>query len=57
MYTYEMFVNNDKVGAKKQEIEFEKVAKNYPYVSDIEAERELIEFANNLYKIKNLEPE
>lgn len=57
MYTYEMFVNNDKVGAKKQEIEFEKVAKNYPYVSDIEAERELIEFVNNLYKIKNLEPE
>lgn len=54
MYAYEMFVNHDKDAASKELEKFEQVAKNYPYAGEIEAERELIEFIDNMAVIKNV---
>ena len=55
MYAYEVFVNKDKEAAKKALDDFEKTAKYYPNETEIEGERELIKFIDNLAVIKNVE--
>ncbi|NLJ90818.1 MAG: hypothetical protein GX323_07945 [Clostridiales bacterium] len=54
MYAYEVFVNNNKEAAKKELEAFNKLAKNYPYAGDLESERELIKFINDLALVKNI---
>ncbi len=54
MYAFEIFVNQDKSSAKKELEQFEKVAKNYPFTEEVESEREMIKFIDNLAVIKNV---
>lgn len=42
LYAYELLINKDEKAAKEQREAFEKVAKDYPYTAEIEAERELL---------------
>lgn len=44
LYAYELLAKHNQEGANKQMIDFEKVAKSYPYRSIVEAERELLEW-------------
>ncbi len=44
-YLYSLLCENDKEKAEKIKLDFEKSARKYPYVSDIESERELIAIA------------
>lgn len=45
-YAYALLYEKDKEKAKKIMEQFEKIAKTYPYASEIDAERELIEIAD-----------
>lgn len=54
-YAYEIFVNHDSKAAKSELEQFEKATKSYPFPGIIEAERELIEFIDNLAVVKNIE--
>ena len=54
MYAYEIFVNNDRQRAKEELEAFNKNAKNYPYSGDVESEREIIKFIDDLAIIKNI---
>lgn len=54
MYAYEIFVNNDRQRAKEELEAFNKIAKNYPYSGDVESEREIIKFIDDLAIIKNI---
>ena len=47
-YVYSLLALKDETSAKKARALFEKVAKTYPYPSDIQSERELIEIADNI---------
>ena len=47
-YVYSLLVLKDVDKAKEARASFEKAAKTYPYPSDIQSERELIEIADNL---------
>ena len=47
-YVYSLLALKDETSAKKARALFEKVAKTYPYPSDIQSERELIEIVDNL---------
>lgn len=49
-YVYALLYEKDEEKAKTLLEQFEKVAKNYPYESDIESERELMEIAKNKAK-------
>ena len=49
-YVYALFVQNNLSKAESLKAQFEKVAKTYPYESDIQSEKELIEFAEKLVK-------
>ncbi len=53
MYAYEIFVNNDLISAKKELKQFNKTANNFPFTGDVESEREIIEFIDNLAVVKN----
>lgn len=46
-YTLALLADRDTVKAEKIMIEFEKVAKNYPYPQDIESERDLMRIAES----------
>lgn len=52
-YTYELMANQDAVTAKAILMQFEKIAKSFPYKGEITKERELIEYAKNCYRKKN----
>lgn len=54
MYGYEIFVNHDRSSAKAELERFEQVAEDYPFKSEVEAEREMIKFIDNLAVIKNV---
>ena len=47
-YVYSLLALKDEIKAKKARALFEKVAKTYPYPSDIQSDRELIEIADNI---------
>lgn len=47
-YVYSLLAQKDETKAKEARALFQKVAKTYPYPSDIQSERELIEIADNL---------
>lgn len=47
-YVYSLLALKDAVKAKEARNLFDKVAKTYPYPSDIQSERELIEIADNI---------
>ena len=47
-YVYSLLTQKDETKAKEARALFEKVAKTYPYPSDIQSERELIEIADNI---------
>ena len=47
-YVYSLLVLKDVDKAKEARASFEKAAKTYPYPSDIQSERELIEIADNI---------
>lgn len=51
MYAYELLVKHNSEEAKKQLAAFEKTAKTYPYSSEIEGERELLELINEKAKL------
>lgn len=44
-YAYALLYERDAAKAEKIKLQFEKAVKSYPYASDIESERELLEFA------------
>ena len=46
LYAYELLVKKDIEQAQKQLREFEKATKTYPYIAEIEGERELISLIN-----------
>lgn len=48
-YTYELLANENEIAANKILDKFEKVAKTYPHACEIAGERELIEYAKQLY--------
>ena len=48
-YAYALFVENDEKKAEKKLEFFEKAMKKYPYESDIQSERELMEYAREKY--------
>lgn len=49
-YAYALIVEKENDRAEEFKALFEKVAKNYPYQSDIESERELIEIVDKVYE-------
>ena len=49
-YAYELLSNNDEPSANKKLELFNKISKNHPYDVDIESEKELIDYAYNIYK-------
>lgn len=49
-YAYAILYEKDKEKAKKLMEQFEKIAKTYPYASEIEAERELIAIVDGIIK-------
>ncbi len=49
-YAYELLSNNDEISANKKLEFFNKISKNHPYDVDIESEKELIDYAYNMYK-------
>ena len=49
-YVYELLNNRDEKAAELALEKFEKAAKNYPYSTDAESERELIEYARQRYE-------
>ena len=49
-YVYELLYNNDKETADKHRKDFDKLAKNYPYKTDLENDKELMEFALKKYE-------
>lgn len=56
IYAYEVLINNDSDKAIQGLDEFKSnvdIIKTYPYIGEIEAERELIEFIDNLAVVKN----
>lgn len=52
-YTYMLLHEGNMEQAKKLKLEFEKVSKTYPYQSDIQSERELMEMAENKFDMQN----
>lgn len=48
-YTYALLYDRDLEKAEKVRLLFEKSAKTYPYASDIESERELMQIAQGIY--------
>lgn len=50
-YAYALLLENDITKAEKIKQQFEKCAVSYPYTSDIESERELINIADERYKM------
>ena len=44
-YTYELLVQKNEESATEKKKYFERIAKTYPYASDVQAERELLEIA------------
>ena len=54
MYAFEIFVNNDEISAIKELKQFNKIANNFPFTGDVESEREIIEFIDNLAVVKNV---
>ncbi|MHC1749329.1 MAG: M50 family metallopeptidase [Cellulosilyticaceae bacterium] len=55
MYAYELIVENNQQAAQKHLIAFEKAAKNYPYASEVESERDLLTLIKNLKNDKQCE--
>lgn len=49
MYAYELLVNKNEQEAQKRLVEFEKVAKTYPYSVEVDGEREVIDFIKKKY--------
>ena len=49
-YAYSLLYLNDVKKAAKLKKQFEKRAKTYPYITDIESERELLEIVDVLIK-------
>lgn len=47
LYAYEMLVTKNAKEAEKKLADFETVAKTYPYRSEVESEREILEIINN----------
>ena len=49
-YACALLLENDSIKAEKIKQQFEKCVVSYPYTSDIESERELINIAEEYYK-------
>ena len=49
-YVYTLLCEKDDAKAEKAKAQFEKCAKTYPYQSDVQSERELMEIAETLYR-------
>lgn len=56
LYAYELLFNQDRAAADKQLVLFEKVAKNYPVLSEVDREREMLKFINSLDNIRGDKP-
>lgn len=52
-YVYELLYNGDKEKADKHRKDFDKLAKNYPYKTDLENDIELMEIALKKYESEN----
>ncbi|MBR3833073.1 MAG: M50 family metallopeptidase [Lachnospiraceae bacterium] len=50
-YVYELLYNGDKEKADKHRKDFDKLAKNYPYKTDLENDIELMECALKMYEV------
>lgn len=51
LYAYELLLKKDEQAAEKHLKSFEKVSKSYPYICEIEGERELINYIKNLSQL------
>ncbi|MBE6933077.1 MAG: M50 family metallopeptidase [Ruminococcaceae bacterium] len=54
-YVYALLHEKDRIKASKLKAQFEKLAKKYPYPSDIQSERELMEIAETRMDARSLE--
>lgn len=51
LYAHELLLKKDEQAAEKHLKSFEKVSKSYPYICEIEGERELINYTKNLSQL------
>jgi len=51
-YGYELLANGDGKAALKKQQEFEKVARSYPFAGDLKSEREIMDYAEKLVKVR-----